>query len=184
MDSLDQLYRRAELRGTWDHVQTDNIRVLKLDRARAITIDGQRLEGAVFHRANGRWVEGEPLGPAQAGRFAGPDRRRVSAAVPLRPAGRRGGSGPGTISAGFCPLSSRRHLTKAASQGERGRSGHLQPDLVYDPASNLWIRRALPGLPLQWTADQITLAGRSFPASSNTVALIYPNPSIPCTMWF
>jgi hypothetical protein len=48
--------------------------------------------------------------------------------------------------------------------------------LFGDPGSNPWIARALPKLPLQWSAETVTLAGRDYPAASHAPALIAPNP--------
>ncbi len=48
--------------------------------------------------------------------------------------------------------------------------------LFGDPGSNSWISKLLGKLPLEWTNDQLTMNGRSFPASKHFPVLIYPNP--------
>jgi hypothetical protein len=51
--------------------------------------------------------------------------------------------------------------------------------LFGDPGSNRWIAKLNGKLPVQWTKDSVTLAGKSFPAKENYPALIYPNPLNP-----
>jgi predicted esterase len=48
--------------------------------------------------------------------------------------------------------------------------------LFGDPASNSLIAQALDMLPLGWTKERITLAGKSFAAAEHVPALIYPSP--------
>lgn len=47
--------------------------------------------------------------------------------------------------------------------------------LFGDPGSNLWIAKALPQLPLEWTQESLRLAGREFPSAGHVPALIAPN---------
>ncbi len=51
--------------------------------------------------------------------------------------------------------------------------------LFGDPQSNPLIARILPMLPLQWTKEQLTVAGKTYPANGNMPVLIYPNPLNP-----
>lgn len=48
--------------------------------------------------------------------------------------------------------------------------------LFGDPGSNPWILQALPRLPLRWTAKELRLGDRRYPAGEHVPALIYPNP--------
>ena len=48
--------------------------------------------------------------------------------------------------------------------------------LFGDPGSNSWIARVLPQLPLNWTAETLSLAGHDYTASDHLPALIAPNP--------
>jgi hypothetical protein len=48
--------------------------------------------------------------------------------------------------------------------------------LFGDPSSNSLIAQVLDGLPLQWTKDDITLAGKKYAAAEHIPAMIYPNP--------
>jgi hypothetical protein len=56
--------------------------------------------------------------------------------------------------------------------------------LFGDPGSNKLIARLLTGklagkLPVKWTKDTVTMAGRDFSAKENFPALVYPNPLNP-----
>jgi hypothetical protein len=48
--------------------------------------------------------------------------------------------------------------------------------LFGDPASNALIAQTLDTLPLQWTKEQITLAGKTYGAAEHVPVLIYPSP--------
>lgn len=48
--------------------------------------------------------------------------------------------------------------------------------LFGDPGSNSWIAKALPKLPLNWTAEKVTLAGQEYSAVDHVPALIARNP--------
>jgi hypothetical protein len=51
--------------------------------------------------------------------------------------------------------------------------------LFGDPGSNKWIAKVAAKLPVKWTKDSVTLAGKDYPANENFPALIYPNPLHP-----
>ena len=51
--------------------------------------------------------------------------------------------------------------------------------LFGDPGSNKWIAKVLPKLPVKWTKETVTLAGKDYPARENFPALVYPNPLHP-----
>jgi len=51
--------------------------------------------------------------------------------------------------------------------------------LFGDPGSNKWIASLNGKLPFTWTQQNVTLAGKSFPAQENYPAMIYPNPLNP-----
>lgn len=48
-----------------------------------------------------------------------------------------------------------------------------------DPSSNALLARMLPKLPVVWTADELTVAGKSYDPAHHVLALIYPNPLQP-----
>lgn len=51
--------------------------------------------------------------------------------------------------------------------------------LFGDDQSNAFIKRILPGLPLTWNAEEVKIAGKSYPADDHLPVLIYPNPLNP-----
>jgi len=51
--------------------------------------------------------------------------------------------------------------------------------LFGDPGSNKLIAKVAGKLPVEWTKDNLSLAGKSYPAGENFPALIYPNPLNP-----
>ncbi|HEY2588477.1 MAG TPA: hypothetical protein VGI81_22240, partial [Tepidisphaeraceae bacterium] len=56
---------------------------------------------------------------------------------------------------------------------------HKNLILFGDPSSNSLIARVLARLPIQWTAETLTVAGKPYPAASTIPALVYPNPLAP-----
>jgi predicted esterase len=48
--------------------------------------------------------------------------------------------------------------------------------LFGDPASNSLINQVLDGLPIEWTKEEITLAGKSVSAADHVPVMIYPSP--------
>jgi len=48
-----------------------------------------------------------------------------------------------------------------------------------DADSNSLIAKTLPDLPLKWNAENLTIAGKTYPAASHVPMLIYPNPLNP-----
>ena len=51
--------------------------------------------------------------------------------------------------------------------------------LFGDPGSNAMITKVLQDLPVEWTADQITVNGKKYDTQNHGIALIYPNPLNP-----
>ncbi len=51
--------------------------------------------------------------------------------------------------------------------------------LFGDPGSNHLLARVLNRLPLKWTKDSITLAGKTYTAADHVPVMIYPNPLNP-----
>jgi hypothetical protein len=48
--------------------------------------------------------------------------------------------------------------------------------LFGDPASNPWIQKVLPKLPIKWTRETLRLGSEAYSASDHGIELIYPNP--------
>jgi hypothetical protein len=53
---------------------------------------------------------------------------------------------------------------------------HSNLILFGDPASNLWIDKVLPNLPIKWTRDTLQFGSEKYSASDNGVELICSNP--------
>jgi hypothetical protein len=51
--------------------------------------------------------------------------------------------------------------------------------LFGDPGSNSLLANLLEGLPVEWSRDKLTFAGKTFPAATHAPLLIYPNPLNP-----
>lgn len=51
--------------------------------------------------------------------------------------------------------------------------------LFGDPTSNSVLKKILPGLPIKWTRDTLTINGQSFSTNDHAVTLIFPNPLNP-----
>jgi hypothetical protein len=48
--------------------------------------------------------------------------------------------------------------------------------LFGDPGSNQVMAKVMPGLPVAWSRESVTLGGKSYPAGEDFPAMIYPNP--------
>src|SRR5439155_17959733 len=48
--------------------------------------------------------------------------------------------------------------------------------LFGDPASNTLIAHVLDGLPIKWTKDSITLAGKQYDAATHVPVMVVPSP--------
>lgn len=179
VDSLEKLYARAELRGTRDHVETKNIWVLKLDTPRTLTIDGQSLTGSEFQKVDGQWRSGAPPGLRKRAGLQGPvDDAFQEPFLCVPPA-----SGTDATLEQFreefaCYLHGEVRVKSPAAVTAADLAAYNLV-LFGDPETNPWIRKVLPGLPLKWTAREISFAGQTFPAATSTIALIYPNPLNP-----
>ncbi len=51
--------------------------------------------------------------------------------------------------------------------------------LFGDPGSNVWIRRALPHLPVMWNRETLQVAGETYPSADHGLVLIAPSPFVP-----
>jgi hypothetical protein len=56
-------------------------------------------------------------------------------------------------------------------------SSHLV--LFGDPGSNPLIAKILPELPIEWTMNSLTVAGKSYDPSTHAAVLVFPNPLNP-----
>ncbi len=142
-------------------------------------INGRRLEGAKFHKSDGIWRAGEPDGLRKRAGLQGPiDDAFQQPFLCVRPA-----SGSTLVLEKF-----RRDFYRYLHGDIRIKSPEEVIDsdianynliLFGDPAGNPLILKVMPGLPLEWTSNEIVLADHRFSAETNTVAMIFPNPLNP-----
>lgn len=179
VDSLDRLYEKAELSGTWDAITTRNIWVLRLASLRTISIDGQQLEGAEFHRVDGAWRPGLPSSLRKRAGLQGPiDDAFQQPFLCVRPAT---GNDPvlETFRDDFARYFHGSVRIKSPDEVTAEDVADFNLVLFGDPTTNPWIAKVLPGLPLEWTEESIRIGGLRFPSADNTVAMIHPNPLNP-----
>lgn len=163
-----------------------------------VTVDGARLEFPATatrlecHRTGNRWSIGPAAVPAgslvKRHGLQGPiDDAFMDRFVFVRPTGR---TSHAAVDAWV-----RAELTRAidtwrvnfrgiaevvddtAVTPELMRDAHLV--LWGDPQSNRLLAELLPGLPLEWTADAIAIAGERHDAATHAAILIHPNPRAP-----
>lgn len=179
IDALERLYERAELRGTRDRLRTSNVWVLQLGEARTLEIDGQQLTGREFTKTAHGWQTGAPAGLRKRAGLQGPiDDAFQEPFLCVPPAGGADAQLERFRDDFACYLHGDIRVKAAADVTATDVTAH-NLILFGDPATNPWIAKVLPGLPLQWTDREIILAGRAFSAATHTVALIYPNPLNP-----
>ncbi len=161
-----------------------------------LTVDGEKIAGATLtpdrpfyvHRYNGRWRVGEPKGLRKKPGLQGPiDDALYSPLVAVTPTG--------------TPWSAPMHrwLEQEVQRFRDGwdqyfratlpertdrtlSGGDLREKNLYlfgDPGSNAVLRRLLPKLPIRWTKETITLAGRTFSTKEHLPMLVFPNPESP-----
>jgi hypothetical protein len=179
IDSLEHLYDRAEISGSEASIETKNVAVLRLDNKRAITIDGQQLKGAVFTKQDGRWQAAEPAGLRKRAGLQGPIDDAFQQPFLCVPPATGADPNLDAFRHDFARYLRGDIRVKPPAAVQAGDVANYNLVLFGDPSTNPWIAKVLPKLPLKWTATEIQLAGRKFPAATNTVALIYPNPLNP-----
>jgi hypothetical protein len=186
-------------------VTTKNVAALRLtppstsgkeEPAFTVSIDGQTLKGRgsedtgalTLVKGDGRWRLGQPRGLRKAPGLQGPiDDALFGPLVAVAGTGtawseplerwtkqelQRFREGWGEFFRGTLPERTDKTLTRADI-----REKNLY--LFGDPGSNSVLKRILPELPLQWTPEGFTLAGRHFSARDHLPALVFPNPENP-----
>ncbi len=166
IEALETLYQPAHLEQSGSTVTTKNVMMLRLPQG-SYTIDGQKLTGAVFHKAAGRWRKGEPKGLIKRKGLQGPiDDAFMDRFVSI-------GEPDPTFAANW-----KRHMNGQLLRAEAPvNDAHLV--LWGTPETNPTLKKILPRLPVQWKDARITIKGQSFDAATHTLAMIYPNPLNP-----
>lgn len=205
VDGMDKLYVRADVdaartddRKSYD-IKTHNVSRLllrEMDHAKEIKIDGQDLKASAkpeiaLEKTGDTWKVDRSL--AQPGlhkthALQGPiDDAFLDPFLMVRPTGTAWNDDVNQQA-----LRTMAHFDKMWGKFFRGHpfvkddkdvtdadiaKYHLV--LFGDPGSNKLIARLNGKLPVKWTKDTVTLAGRDFSAKENYPALIYPNPLHP-----
>ena len=178
-DTLQELYRPALIEGTPDNFTTSNISVLTLEQPRAVTIDGQHLNGASFERQNGVWKKGVTTGLRKRANLQGPiDDAFQDSFVCVRPAT---GDAPvlDAFRAEFAKFMRGDMRVKTPDQVTTQDIANSHLVLFGEPWSNPLIAKVLPHLPVRWLKERIELGGKTYPAQGHRVVMIYPNPLNP-----
>ena len=72
IEAMDTLYERATLARKGTQFTTKNVRVLKIDTSRTITLDGESLTGKQFSKREGKWAVGAISAPHKRRGLQGP----------------------------------------------------------------------------------------------------------------
>jgi len=192
VEELDKHYTRAEVDAQRDAnrttVTTKNISRIRVDGSGALTLDGQEFPGTgVFGKSNGKWAKaGSEDGLHKRHGLQGPvDDAFMESFLCVRPTG----SGTKATEYGRETLD---RLQKDFAKWLRGdprvkddrsvtASDIANHNLILfgDPWSNSVIAKIAGKLPIKWTKEQITLAGRTVDTATYAPVLVFPNPLNP-----
>jgi len=192
VQELEKHYERADVdakrEGGGTAVTTRNVARLRIEGQGPVSLDGQTFPASgVFAKLNGKWAPGRAEeGLWKRHGLQGPvDDAFVDSFLCVRPTG----SGTKATEYGLEMLGRLQHDFSKWLRGEprvkddRAVSGSdiANNNLILfgDPWSNSVIAQVIRKLPIEWTKEKITLAGRTVDASSHAPVLIYPNPLNP-----
>ncbi len=159
----------------------------------ALTVPGAQSDGswlAHFTKSNGKWAigSGDPASLSKRHDLQGPlDDAFMDAFLNVRPTGT-----PMNEMAGKWTASEMDHAAKLWRTQMRGDAPAKDDTAITDadiansnlvlwgdPQSNKVLARVVAKLPIQWTADSITLGTSKFPSATHAPIMIYPNPLNP-----
>lgn len=192
VEQLHKSYERAVVdalgEGNQTRVTTTNIDRIRVDGSGALSLDGQQFPATgVFEKTNGKWGNAGPIeGLRKIHALQGPvDDAFMESFLCVRP------TGAGTAVTPWSMVELDR-FQKDFSKWLRGdprvkddkdvtTSDIANNNLILfgDPWSNQMIAKVVDKLPIQWTREKITLAGRTVDAASHAPVLIFPNPLNP-----
>jgi pimeloyl-ACP methyl ester carboxylesterase len=205
VDGMDKLYERADIeavrsdsRKSYD-IKTHNVSRLvlrEMDRAKEIKIDGQDLKvpsrpELALQKSGSTWRIDSSLsqkGLHKTHALQGPiDDAFLDPFLMVRPTGK-----PWNDEVNQQALRTMAHFDRMWGKFFRGHP-FVKDDkdvteadmtkyhivLFGDPGSNKLIAKLHGKLPVKWTKETVTLAGKDFPANENFPALVYPNPLNP-----
>jgi dienelactone hydrolase len=193
-DALERQYERAEIdaRHTVGEttISSKNVARIELTVPGKVIIDGKSFHAGpmAFIKMRGVWSAAEAAGLRKRHGLQGPiDDAFMEAFLCVQPTGK--------------PISpaaddyARRTLDQFAKDFAKyfrsdvpikddravSEADIAQRNLILfgDPGSNSVIARVVSKLPVRWTADTVTLAGKKFSSRDHVPAMIYPNPLNP-----
>jgi pimeloyl-ACP methyl ester carboxylesterase len=192
VEELHKTYQRAEVdaerNGNRTTVTTTNVDRIRVDGPGSLSLDGQDFPSTgVFGKADGKWAKAGPIdGLHKRHALQGPvDDAFLESFLCVRPTG----TGTAVTPYSMVVLD---QFQKDFSKWLRG-DPHVKDDkditesdiannnliLFGDPWSNSLIAKIIDKLPIKWTKQEITLAGRTVDAATYIPALIFPNPLNP-----
>ena len=192
VEQLHKSYERATVdalrEANQTRVTTTNVDRIRVDGSGALSLDGQQFPAVgVFEKADGKWAKAGPIeGLRKIHALQGPiDDAFMESFLCVRP------TGTGTAVTPWSLVVLDR-FQKDFSKWLRG-DPRVKDDkdvtpsdiasnnliLFGEPWSNRMIARVIEKLPIQWTKEKITLAGRTVDAATNAPVLIFPNPLNP-----
>lgn len=189
VESLEELYARAEVNAGRDGVTTRNVARLGVERAGPVVIDGQKFSGpGTFEKHEGRWRPARAAGLIKRAGLQGPiDDAFLDSFTVVKPSGTPFHAAPAAQASAAL-----RRFEAEFAKWMRGdpamsddtavtpaRAAASNLVLEGDPQSNVYLRRILGRLPVRWDAETIAIAGRTFDARTHYLAMIYPNPASP-----
>jgi hypothetical protein len=194
VDALDRQYERAEIdakQGAGEMtISTKNVARMELTLPGKVLVDGKSFRGGPveLEKMHGAWSVAGKTGLRKRHGLQGPiDDAFMDAFVCVRPTGK-----PMSAAADEYARRTLDRFMKEFAKYFRGDvlvkddrsisdADIAQRNLIVfgDPGSNSVIARVLSKLPVRWTAESITVAGKKFSAAEYVPALIYPNPLNP-----
>jgi pimeloyl-ACP methyl ester carboxylesterase len=192
VEELEKHYERAEVdarrEGGGSTIVTRNVARIRIDGPGAVSLDGQGFASAgVFAKVNGKWEAGRAAeGLRKRHGLQGPvDDAFVESFLCVRPTG----TGTRATAYGNEMLDRLQHDFSKWLRGEprvKDDRAVTSSDiagnnliLFGDPWSNSVMAQVIGKLPIQWTRESITLAGRTVDAATHAPVLIFPNPLNP-----
>jgi hypothetical protein len=146
-----------------------------------IVIDGQAVlqsDSQTFEKVNGKWSPAKPDATAL--------RKRPGLQGPIDDVFHTPFRVVGPTKAGWIDDHAKASLARFGYEWDKYFRGTLptklqgeQSVLLFgDPASNPEIAAVLPKLPIQWTAEKLTVNGVEYDAKTHVPVLIYPHPTV------
>ena len=195
VDVLEKMYERTEVYADKNVIRTKNVTRLTVTAELpygAITLDGQKLPSpGVYHKTNAVWEQVEPSVGVLVGKVrgrSGPvDDAFMDSFLCVRPTGApahpavtdRARSTLDVFAREFAKWMRGDIRIKDDTAVTKQDIASSSLILFGDPGSNRLIAQVLEKLPLKWTKDELTVAGRTYAASSHMPVVICRNPLNP-----